>query len=307
MQVYAPWMLPEFVPLWKDATLDFKFDSQSMTIQRLPEVVDQLTARLQFALDHANGAGERKALYQKTAGHAAGRAFAGPRADRRSERNRGHSRESSPTRWTSASCSIRGASCCRSVSKWKRESMHPPVTICWLRRRASRYSPPSPRKIFRRTSGFCWADRTPANTDFPILLSWTGTMFEYLMPVLWMRTYPNTLLDNSRIAAVRLQQIYGGEKSVPWGISESAYAKRDDSGNYQYQAFGLPDISLHQGEPGCLVISPYSTFLALHVDPSAALRNLAPDGRRGMVRPVRVLRVRRLQHDYRTPLLAPSP
>ena len=65
VQVYVPWMLPEFVPLWKDATLDFKFDSQSMTIQRLPEVVDKLTARLQFALDHANGSGERKALYQR--------------------------------------------------------------------------------------------------------------------------------------------------------------------------------------------------------------------------------------------------
>ena len=64
----------------------------------------------------------------------------------------------------------------------------------------------------------------------PVLLSWTGTMFEYLMPVLWMRTYPNTLLDNSRIAAVRLQQIYAGEKGVPWGISESAYAKSDEAG-----------------------------------------------------------------------------
>ena len=109
---------------------------------------------------------------------------------------------------------------------------------------------------------------------FAILLSWTGTMFEYLMPVLWMRTYPNTLLDNSRIAAVRLQQIYATGKNVPWGISESAYAKRDDSGNYQYQAFGLPDISLSRGELPALVISPYSTFLALHVDPSGALRNL---------------------------------
>ncbi len=83
----------------------------------------------------------------------------------------------------------------------------------------------------------------------PVLLSWTGTMFEYLMPVLWMRTYPNTLLDNSRIAAVRLQQIYANEKGVPWGISESAYAKRDDAGNYQYQAFGLPRLSLRNGEP----------------------------------------------------------
>jgi hypothetical protein len=108
----------------------------------------------------------------------------------------------------------------------------------------------------------------------PVLLSWTGTMFEYLMPVLWMRTFPNTLLDNSRIAAVRLQQIYAAEKGVPWGISESAYAKRDEAGNYQYQAFGLPRISLRTGEPEALVISPYSTFLALHVDSGAATHNL---------------------------------
>ena len=99
-------------------------------------------------------------------------------------------------------------------------------------------------------------------------------MFEYLMPILWMRTYPNTLLDNSRTAAVRLQQICAAEKGVPWGISESAYAKRDEAGIYQYQAFGLPRLALRNGEPEALVISPYSTFLALSVDGPAALRNL---------------------------------
>lgn len=99
-------------------------------------------------------------------------------------------------------------------------------------------------------------------------------MFEYLMPVLWMRTYPHTLLDNSRIAAVRLQQIYAAGKGIPWGISESAYAKRDEAGNYQYRAFGLPHLALHKDEGEELVISPYSTFLALHVDASEAVRNL---------------------------------
>ena len=58
-------MLPEFVPLWKDVRLKFKFDSQSLTIERLPEIVDMLTSRLKFALDHANGSGDRKALYQR--------------------------------------------------------------------------------------------------------------------------------------------------------------------------------------------------------------------------------------------------
>ncbi len=65
VQVYVPWMLPEFVPLWNDSTLNFKFDSGSLTVERLPEIVDALNDRLQFALDHANGSGDRKELYQR--------------------------------------------------------------------------------------------------------------------------------------------------------------------------------------------------------------------------------------------------
>jgi cyclic beta-1,2-glucan synthetase len=108
----------------------------------------------------------------------------------------------------------------------------------------------------------------------PVLLSWTGTMFEYLMPSLWMRSYPNTLLERARVAAVRSQQAYAARKGVPWGISESAYFKLDEHGNYQYQAFGLPELSLMRRESNPVVISPYSTFLALSVDRRASLRNL---------------------------------
>ena len=108
----------------------------------------------------------------------------------------------------------------------------------------------------------------------PVLLSWTGTMFEYLMPGLWMRSYSNTLLQRSRVAAVRAQQTYAFAKGVPWGISESAYFKLDEAGNYQYHAFGLPHLSLRKAEFKALVISPYSTFLALNVDPSESFRNL---------------------------------
>ncbi len=107
-----------------------------------------------------------------------------------------------------------------------------------------------------------------------VLLSWTGTIFEYLMPSLWMRSFPNTLLERSCVAAVRSQQAYGMRKDVPWGISESAYSKVDDCGNYQYYAFGLPDLALRKPEINRLVVSPYSTFLALDVDPVEALRNL---------------------------------
>jgi hypothetical protein len=108
----------------------------------------------------------------------------------------------------------------------------------------------------------------------PVLLSWTGTLFEYLMPSLWMRSYPNTLLDRSRSAVVRSQQTYAARKGVPWGISESAYFKLDEAGNYQYFAFGLPHLALRKREMNALVISPYSTFLALNTDPAGAVRNL---------------------------------
>jgi cyclic beta-1,2-glucan synthetase len=108
----------------------------------------------------------------------------------------------------------------------------------------------------------------------PVLLSWTGTMFEYLMPTLWMRSFSNTLLDRSRVAVVDCQREYGARKGVPWGISESAYFKLDEAGNYQYRAFGLPQLALMKQESNPVIISPYSTFLALTVDSSAALRNL---------------------------------
>jgi hypothetical protein len=106
------------------------------------------------------------------------------------------------------------------------------------------------------------------------LLSWTGTMFEYLMPALWMRVYPNTLLERSAVAAVRTQEAYAAARGIPWGISESASCRRDASGNYHYFAFGVPQLAIHKPEQEGPVISPYSTFLALQIDSPAALRNL---------------------------------
>jgi cyclic beta-1,2-glucan synthetase len=115
----------------------------------------------------------------------------------------------------------------------------------------------------------------------PVLLSWTGTMFEYLMPLVWMRTYPNTLLERSASGAVRSQQAYVASKHIPWGISESAYFRMDEAGNYQYYAFGIPSLALSNHELNALVISPYSTFLALHVCADDALKNLHRMSREG--------------------------
>ncbi|MDQ2775221.1 MAG: glycosyl transferase, partial [Acidobacteriota bacterium] len=105
-------------------------------------------------------------------------------------------------------------------------------------------------------------------------VSWTGTMFEYLMPVIWMKSQPNTLLDRAVRGAVRAQQKYGTRRSVPWGISESAYSKTDADGNYQYAAFGVPSLGLNVARAGSLVVSPYSSCLALMVDSEASIRNL---------------------------------
>jgi hypothetical protein len=107
-----------------------------------------------------------------------------------------------------------------------------------------------------------------------ILASWTGTMFEYLMPALWMRLYPNTLLDRSAGTAVGLQKLYAEQYKVPWGISESGYSEQNAEGQYQYRAFGVPPIALkNPTEAHRIVISPYSSWLALMVDPESALEN----------------------------------
>ena len=82
-----------------------------------------------------------------------------------------------------------------------------------------------------------------AYRDQVTLLAWSGTMFEYLMPQLHLRSYSGTLLDRSLKAAVRVQQAYALERGVPWGISEAAHAERDQRGQYQYYAFGFPPLS----------------------------------------------------------------
>jgi len=107
------------------------------------------------------------------------------------------------------------------------------------------------------------------------LMSWGGTMFEYLMPQLLMRSFPGTLLDQSCRASVRRQIDYGKERNVPWGISESAYAFTDREGNYQYRAFGVPGLGLKRGLATDLVVAPYATALASLVTPAAAAENFA--------------------------------
>ncbi|MCU7808741.1 MAG: cyclic beta 1-2 glucan synthetase, partial [Candidatus Thiodiazotropha sp. (ex Semelilucina semeliformis)] len=106
------------------------------------------------------------------------------------------------------------------------------------------------------------------------LISWSGSMFEYLMPQLIMPSYDNTLLAQTCKAVVSRQIEYGRQRAVPWGISESCYNATDMHKVYQYRAFGVPGLGLKRGLGEDLVIAPYASVLALMVEPLAACRNL---------------------------------
>jgi cyclic beta-1,2-glucan synthetase len=107
------------------------------------------------------------------------------------------------------------------------------------------------------------------------LLSWSGSMFEYLMPLLVMRQPALSLLDLSSRLVVRRQIQYGAERRVPWGVSESAYNVRDLEFTYQYSDFGVPGLGLKRGLFEDVVVAPYATALAAMLDPKAALANFA--------------------------------
>jgi len=105
------------------------------------------------------------------------------------------------------------------------------------------------------------------------LISWSGSMFEYLMPLLFLRTLPATLLDDACHAAVRAQVRYGRRQRGPWGISESAYHVFGPNGDYSYGAFGVPGLGMKRGLTEDLVVAPYATALAALIDPTAAAAN----------------------------------
>ncbi|MEH6758655.1 MAG: glucoamylase family protein [Parasphingorhabdus sp.] len=114
------------------------------------------------------------------------------------------------------------------------------------------------------------------------LISWNGSMFEYLMPRLMMRSGPETLLHESEKVAVRAQQNYGRETGTPWGVSESAYAARDPEHRYQYQAFGVPSLGLRRGLAKDVVVAPYASALALQVFPAESADNIRKIVREGL-------------------------
>ena len=190
------------------------------------------------------------------------------------------------------------AACCRSaiVPPTPRvpAASTPRTTTCSPRKRGSPASSRSPRATSPRRTGSGSAGPSRASGACPTLLSWGATMFEYLMPLLVMRSYPETLLDETCRMAVQRQIQYGEERDVPWGISECAYNVVDRHGTYQYRAFGVPGLGLRRGLGDDLVVAPYATALAAMIEPAAAVENLRRLGAEGRRRAVRLLRRRGL-------------
>ena len=114
---------------------------------------------------------------------------------------------------------------------------------------------------------------TPSSVG-PALMSWNGSMFEYLMPPLLMRSDPGTMLGQSERAAVELQRSHARTLNIPWGVSESGFASRDAEFRYRYRAFGTPGLGLRRGLSHDLVVAPYASALALSVNPRLAVKNL---------------------------------
>lgn len=114
---------------------------------------------------------------------------------------------------------------------------------------------------------------TNPGTD-PVLISWSGSMFEYLMPLLIVPAYENSLLDQTHKGAVQRQIDYGKRRGLPWGISESCFSMVHANMDYQYRAFGVPGLGLKRGLSEDYVIAPYASVMALMVDPDQAYENL---------------------------------
>ena len=106
------------------------------------------------------------------------------------------------------------------------------------------------------------------------LLSWSGTMFEYLMPPLLLRSPEHTLLHQTNESVVEQQMDYGRKHDIPWGVSESGYYHFDANLFYQYQAFGVPGLGFKRGLSDHQVVAPYASLLALDIKPRAVLDNL---------------------------------
>ena len=268
---YAPWLLHEFAALFDDPAVKLEFASHSLSLARWPQFIDKVSVHIKFV--STNGCESHKALCEQL-------------QERLADAHSNTLQLISRLRDIAANARRLGNEMDFGFLLNRRrkllsvgfdvdtENLH---TACYdllaTESRTAVFAAIAKEDI-PQESWFKLGRTHTLDRGRPVLLSWTGTMFEYLMPTIWMRTYPNTLLERSGSAVVRAQQTYTAAKRIPWGISESAHSETDAVGNFQYYAFGLPHLSLRSNELNKLVISPYSTFLALHVDAPASVRNL---------------------------------
>lgn len=272
IQLYVPWLLPEFSALEKNAVIGSMFDPSNAILERVPALIDEISARLESVVRTSQSPDDiqlAKSLLEllpeshwralglirnlREAGILAGNLakemdFTFLLSGQRKLLSIGYEVDADQL----------SASCYDLLASEARMALF--VAIA--------------KNHISQDSWFQLGRSHNLDHGRPVLLSWTGTMFEYLMPSIWMHSYRDTLLERSRAAAVRAQRAYTAPKGIPWGISESSSAKRDNAGNYYYYAFGVPVLAVKKSETDDLVISPYSTFLALDVEPLESLKNL---------------------------------
>ena len=270
----APWLLPDFGELRDDLTL--VFPPADIELKRLPEVLGKFALRLQTEIDHLEGKEDqesRRSLLQRLHSLVSGARMDSADLIQQIESVMSTSEKLADETEFGFLWNPRRKLLSIGFDAGNGRIHDACYDLLASESRIATFIAVAKDEIPQET-WFLLARTHTADRGRPVLLSWTGTMFEYLMPALWMRSYPNTLLDRSRRAAVLSQQEYTALQRIPWGISESAYSARDEAGNYQYHAFGIPQLALFKGDMNALVISPYSTFLALVTSPQPALRNL---------------------------------
>jgi hypothetical protein len=271
---FTPWMLPDFAELRSDQ--NFALPGADVLLKDLPEENAKLATRLQSALDSTSkedAEGTRTALIRRLLSMVSGARLDSTRLMQELEALASDAERLADETEFAFLWNPRRKLLSIGMETEKGEIHSACYDLLASEARTAAFVAVAKDEVPQET-WFLLARTHIAPLGRPVLLSWTGTMFEYLMPALWMRTYHGTLLDRSRHAAVEMQREFTASKRIPWGISESAYTARDEEGTYQYHAFGVPQLALHHGDVDALVISPYSTALALTTAPKHALDNL---------------------------------
>ena len=268
---FAPWMLLDFEELRSDAELGIP--DENIVLKDLPEALTKFSVRLQHAIDALPTADARRLMLQRLLSMVAGARMDAMQLIQEVQRVSASAHQLSDEMEFGFLWSSRRKLLSIGYDAGQNILHDACYDLLASESRTASFIAIAKDEVPQET-WFLLSRSHTVDNGRPVLLSWTATMFEYMMPALWMKTYPRTLLDLSQTGAVLSQQEYTAKKRIPWGISESSYATRDAAGNYGYHAFGVPQLAIFHGDVDALVISPYSTFLALNTSTKAALANL---------------------------------